>query len=62
MTSTYEIRSTSTNGFAHTIPATKATADRLAAEESRYSSCIEADILRNGEFVAAYINGARVLW
>lgn len=58
--STYAVRITSPNGIARTVTATAATADRIAAAESRYA--LEADVVVNGETVAAYIHGARVVW
>ena len=57
-TATWTVRCTSANGLAHYMPATKATADKVAAAESMH--CTEADILHNGEFVSAYIKGSFV--
>jgi hypothetical protein len=59
-TSKYQVRTTSTNGLPHIIPATAKTCDRIAVEQSRLSDIIEADVLYDGEFLTAYVNGAKV--
>lgn len=56
-----QIRTTSTSGLATYHDTTANKADDLAYVLSQRTSVIEADILVNGEFKSAYINGVRVL-
>ncbi len=55
-----QICTTSTSGLASYHDTTANKADDLAYVLSQRSSVIEADILVNGEFKSAYINGSRV--
>lgn len=58
---TYQVRITSATGLSRTIDSSRREADRDARNFSLRADTIEADILVNGEFHTAYINGVRVL-
>ncbi len=57
----YEVQITYASGIADKFRVPARAADRMAADASKSFDIIEADVLRNGVFLTAYINGTRCL-